>query len=70
MTLHQEGFHKKILTLTIFKFTTMQVLNVFLRFAWLQTVVGLKVSFLHTESLITIVASLEIIRRGIWNFFR
>ncbi|KAG2696705.1 hypothetical protein I3843_07G070400 [Carya illinoinensis] len=46
------------------------VLNVVLRFAWLQTVLGFKVSFLHRESLITIVASLEIIRRGIWNFFR
>ncbi|KAG6647337.1 hypothetical protein CIPAW_07G072400 [Carya illinoinensis] len=46
------------------------VLNVVLRFAWLQTVLGLEVSFLHRESLITIVASLEIIRRGIWNFFR
>ncbi|KAL1804302.1 hypothetical protein ACET3Z_032949 [Daucus carota] len=28
------------------------------------------ISFLHKETLITIVASLEIIRRGIWNFFR
>ncbi|KAE8023212.1 hypothetical protein FH972_008938 [Carpinus fangiana] len=46
------------------------VLNVFLRFAWMQTVLGFKVSFLHAESLVTIVASLEIIRRGIWNFFR
>ncbi|KAG6647333.1 hypothetical protein CIPAW_07G072100 [Carya illinoinensis] len=46
------------------------VLNVILRFAWLQTVLGFKVSFLHRESLITIVAGLEIIRRGIWNFFR
>ncbi|KAF5454752.1 hypothetical protein F2P56_024396 [Juglans regia] len=46
------------------------VLNVVLRFAWLQTVLGFKVSFLHRESLITIVACLEIIRRGIWNFFR
>ncbi|KAG2696708.1 hypothetical protein I3843_07G070700 [Carya illinoinensis] len=46
------------------------VLNVVLRFAWFQTVLGLQVSFLHRESLITIVASLEIIRRGIWNFFR
>ncbi|KAE8023211.1 hypothetical protein FH972_008937 [Carpinus fangiana] len=46
------------------------VLNVFLRFAWMQTVLGFQVSFLHAESLVTIVACLEIIRRGIWNFFR
>lgn len=46
------------------------VLNVVLRFAWLQTVLGIKVFSLHREATITIVASLEIIRRGIWNFFR
>lgn len=48
----------------------MQVLNVVLRFAWLQTVLNLQLSFLHRQTLITIVASLEIVRRGIWNFFR
>lgn len=46
------------------------VLNVLLRFAWLQTVMGLQVSFLHRQSMVAIVACLEIIRRGIWNFFR
>ncbi|XP_043704059.1 phosphate transporter PHO1 homolog 3-like isoform X1 [Telopea speciosissima] len=46
------------------------ILNVLLRFAWLQTVLNFQVSFLHKNALITIVASLEIIRRGIWNFFR
>ncbi|XWS10668.1 hypothetical protein CRYUN_Cryun38cG0017000 [Craigia yunnanensis] len=45
------------------------VLNVLLRFAWLQTVLNLNLS-LHKETLTAIVASLEIIRRGIWNFFR
>ncbi|XP_021299711.1 phosphate transporter PHO1 homolog 3 [Herrania umbratica] len=44
-------------------------LNVLLRFAWLQTVLNFK-SSLHPETLTTIVASLEIIRRGVWNFFR
>ncbi|KAM3754585.1 hypothetical protein ACB098_03G176600 [Castanea mollissima] len=44
------------------------VLNVLLRFAWMQTVLGFQVSFLNKNSLIAIVASLEIIRRGIWNF--
>nr|XP_023903624.1 phosphate transporter PHO1 homolog 3-like isoform X1 [Quercus suber]POE46192.1 phosphate transporter pho1 like 3 [Quercus suber] len=46
------------------------VLNMLLRFAWMQTVLGFQVSFLHKNSLIAILASLEIIRRGIWNFFR
>ncbi|KAK6270429.1 hypothetical protein POUND7_007534 [Theobroma cacao] len=45
------------------------VLNVLLRFAWLQTVLNFHLS-LHRETLTAIVASLEIIRRGIWNFFR
>ncbi|KAF8408130.1 hypothetical protein HHK36_007272 [Tetracentron sinense] len=46
------------------------ILNILLRLAWLQTVLNFKVSFLHREALIAIVASLEIIRRGMWNFFR
>ncbi|KAM6571112.1 hypothetical protein CsatA_015192 [Cannabis sativa] len=45
-------------------------MNVLLRFAWLQTVLNFQVSFLHTQTLIAIVALLEILRRGIWNFFR
>ncbi|XVE52793.1 hypothetical protein DITRI_Ditri02bG0152500 [Diplodiscus trichospermus] len=44
-------------------------LNILLRFAWFQTVLNFRVS-LHRETLAAIVASLEIIRRGIWNFFR
>ncbi|KAK8604348.1 hypothetical protein V6N13_099293 [Hibiscus sabdariffa] len=46
------------------------VLNVLLRFAWLQAVFNFELSGLHRQAMITIVASLEIIRRGIWNFFR
>ncbi|KAL6294771.1 hypothetical protein ACE6H2_002913 [Prunus campanulata] len=46
------------------------VLNVLLRFAWLQTVLNFNVSFMHRQTMITVVASLEIIRRGIWSFFR
>ncbi|CAN1256157.1 Phosphate transporter PHO1 homolog 3 [Linum perenne] len=46
------------------------VVNVLLRFAWLQTVLNYNFTFLHNQTLITVVASLEIIRRGIWNFFR
>ncbi|GLU09450.1 hypothetical protein SLE2022_334420 [Rubroshorea leprosula] len=46
------------------------VLNVLLRFAWLQTVLGFTLFSLHKQTMITLVACLEIIRRGIWNFFR
>ncbi|KAE8724609.1 Phosphate transporter PHO1-like protein 5 [Hibiscus syriacus] len=46
------------------------VLNVLLRFAWLQTVFNFKLFDLHRQTMITIEASLEIIRRGVWNFFR
>ncbi|CAI0462923.1 unnamed protein product [Linum tenue] len=46
------------------------VLNVLLRFAWLQTVLGYNLVPLHKQTTVAIVASLEIIRRGIWNFFR
>ncbi|XVF85892.1 hypothetical protein PTKIN_Ptkin17bG0154300 [Pterospermum kingtungense] len=46
------------------------VLNVVLRFAWLQTVFNFNLFDLHRQTLIAIVASLEIIRRGMWNFFR
>ncbi|KAJ0754394.1 putative SPX domain-containing protein [Helianthus annuus] len=47
------------------------VLNVILRLAWMQTVLDFnEASFLHRNALIAVVASLEIIRRGIWNFFR
>ncbi|RVW77968.1 Phosphate transporter PHO1-like 3 [Vitis vinifera] len=45
-------------------------LNVLLRLAWMQTVLNFQFSFLHRQALIAIVAGLEIIRRGIWNFFR
>ncbi|XP_062111545.1 phosphate transporter PHO1 homolog 3-like [Humulus lupulus] len=45
-------------------------MNVLLRFAWLQTVLNFQVSFLHRQTLIAIVSLLEILRRGIWNFFR
>ncbi|KAJ6982647.1 hypothetical protein D5086_020333 [Populus alba] len=46
------------------------VLNILLRFAWLQTVLNFRVTSLNKETMITLVASLEIIRRGMWNFFR
>ncbi|GMJ04127.1 hypothetical protein like AT3G29060 [Hibiscus trionum] len=47
------------------------VLNCVLRLAWMQQVLGIQtVPFLHNTALVAVVASLEIIRRGIWNFFR
>ncbi|KAI3910190.1 hypothetical protein MKW92_026726 [Papaver armeniacum] len=46
------------------------VINVILRLAWLQYVVNFHVTFSHRRALTTIVACLEILRRGIWNFFR
>ncbi|GMI79806.1 hypothetical protein like AT3G29060 [Hibiscus trionum] len=47
------------------------VLNCVLRLAWMQQVLGIQtVPFLHKTALVAVVASLEIVRRGIWNFFR
>ncbi|OMO71879.1 hypothetical protein COLO4_27986 [Corchorus olitorius] len=45
-------------------------LNILLRFAWFQTLFNFDLFALHKQTWITIVACLEIIRRGIWNFFR
>jgi len=48
----------------------MQGLNLILRLAWLQTV--LHSSFENVDYRVTclFLASLEVIRRGLWNFFR
>uniref|UniRef100_A0A251TZ16 Putative EXS n=1 Tax=Helianthus annuus TaxID=4232 RepID=A0A251TZ16_HELAN len=47
------------------------VSNVILRLAWMQTVMDFhELPFLHKNALTAIFASSEIIRRGIWNFFR
>uniref|UniRef100_A0A1J3K270 Phosphate transporter PHO1-like protein 7 n=1 Tax=Noccaea caerulescens TaxID=107243 RepID=A0A1J3K270_NOCCA len=46
------------------------VVNIVLRLAWLQTVLDFNFSFLHRETMVSLLAFLEIIRRGIWNFFR
>ncbi|RZC72354.1 hypothetical protein C5167_035529 [Papaver somniferum] len=48
----------------------IMVMDVLLRFAWLQTVLNIQVSFLHKEAMVVVVACLEIFRRGVWNFFR
>ncbi|KAG8366398.1 hypothetical protein BUALT_Bualt17G0075500 [Buddleja alternifolia] len=45
-------------------------LNVLLRLAWMQTIMNVTVFSLDKQAMTTLVASLEIIRRGIWTFFR
>ncbi|KAI8528512.1 hypothetical protein RHMOL_Rhmol12G0154000 [Rhododendron molle] len=50
--------------------SVIAVLNMLLRLVWMQTVLNFSVSFLHIQTLTALVAVLEIIRRGIWNFFR
>ncbi|KAF5961804.1 hypothetical protein HYC85_003013 [Camellia sinensis] len=50
---------------------SLQVLDVMLRLAWMQSVLGLyEAPFLYRTAVIAIVPCLEIIHRGIWNFFR
>ncbi|XP_051122453.1 phosphate transporter PHO1 homolog 3-like [Andrographis paniculata] len=44
--------------------------NVVLRLAWMQTVMNITVFSLHRQTMVALVAALEIIRRGLWNFFR
>ncbi|GMY13725.1 phosphate transporter PHO1 homolog 9 isoform X1 [Fagus crenata] len=47
------------------------VLNVLLRLAWMQSVLGFREApFLDRQASVAIVACLEILRHGIWNFFR
>ncbi|XP_019195164.1 PREDICTED: phosphate transporter PHO1 homolog 3-like [Ipomoea nil] len=46
------------------------VVNIILRLVWMQLILGFNLPFLHTKATAAIVACLEIIRRGIWNFFR
>ncbi|XP_076925203.1 phosphate transporter PHO1 homolog 9-like isoform X2 [Bidens hawaiensis] len=47
------------------------VMNVILRLAWMQTVLDFhEAPWLHRSTMIFVVASLEIFRRGLWNFFR
>lgn len=47
------------------------VLNAILRLAWMQSVLGFyEAPFLPRTALTAVVACLEILRRGIWSFFR
>ncbi|KAK4426214.1 Phosphate transporter [Sesamum alatum] len=46
------------------------VVNVLLRLVWMQLILDLEAPFLHRRAMVALVACLEILRRGIWNFFR
>ncbi|KAJ9709360.1 hypothetical protein PVL29_001030 [Vitis rotundifolia] len=46
------------------------VLNILLRFAWLQSVLEFNACSLPKMTFSTMVSCLEILRRGIWSFFR
>lgn len=47
------------------------VVNILLRLVWMQLVLDFnETAFLHRRAMIALVACLEILRRGIWNFFR
>jgi hypothetical protein len=48
---------------------TMQVLNLVLRLGWTVSVMEISVSINQTRLLYFSLASLEIIRRGHWNFY-
>ncbi|KAK6128859.1 hypothetical protein DH2020_037376 [Rehmannia glutinosa] len=49
----------------------LQVVNILLRLVWMQLILDFnEAPFLHRKSMVALVASLEILRRGIWNFFR
>ncbi|KAL5826357.1 hypothetical protein ACOSQ4_018154 [Xanthoceras sorbifolium] len=46
------------------------VVNMLLRIAWMQLVLEFNLHSLHKMTITTVISCLEIIRRGIWNFFR
>ncbi|KAL3643896.1 hypothetical protein CASFOL_011828 [Castilleja foliolosa] len=47
------------------------VVNICLRLVWMQLILDFnETPFLHRNSMIALVACLEIFRRGVWNFFR
>ncbi|XP_074309703.1 phosphate transporter PHO1 homolog 10-like [Silene latifolia] len=46
------------------------VINVLLRATWLQYVLEFRVNGLRKTAFSTTISCLEIIRRGMWNFFR
>ncbi|XP_048318124.2 phosphate transporter PHO1 homolog 10 isoform X1 [Ziziphus jujuba] len=51
-------------------YVVAMVANILLRIAWMQLVLEFKLHPFHKMTIITIISCLEIIRRGIWSFFR
>ena len=51
-------------------FIGMQVVNFVLRLAWIETIFHLNLDPIEYRSVDFLLASLEIIRRGHWNFYR
>ncbi|KAG2376993.1 Phosphate transporter PHO1-like protein [Vigna angularis] len=51
-------------------FRLAQVVDVVLRISWMQLVFEMNWSPLRKVTIITVTSCLEIVRRGIWNFFR
>ncbi|KAL3581852.1 hypothetical protein D5086_016184 [Populus alba] len=47
-----------------------QIMNVVLRLAWMQLVIEFNLQSIHKMAALTTISCLEIIRRGIWSFFR
>ncbi|KAG6763945.1 hypothetical protein POTOM_031395 [Populus tomentosa] len=46
------------------------IMNVVLRLAWMQLVIEFNLHSIHKMAALTTISCLEIIRRGIWSFFR
>ncbi|CAL9240016.1 unnamed protein product [Arabidopsis halleri] len=49
---------------------TAMIVNVILRVAWMQLVLEFNLKSLHKIAVTSIISCLEIVRRGIWSFFR
>ena len=48
----------------------VQAVNLVLRVAWIETIVRFRVNHVQSHLLDFLLASLEVIRRGHWNFYR
>ena len=51
-------------------FGRVQVMNMVLRFAWLQSITGVQLGKLDSNVTDFVFAAMEVVRRGQWNFFR
>lgn len=64
------GLRDKLLVSHKSVYFAAMVVNVVLRFAWVQLVLELQVPSLQGKAATIMISCLEILRRGIWNFFR